>query len=111
MNLSKSAELRLKVGNLFLAAIFSLVPTAMTIGFLGVHGYILCRGLDQRLEEVVKTDKAKDGLLFKQICLETNLEANYRYLIWIWIFITLPTWRWFYIWHYKRVIEGSHKLN
>ena len=102
MSISQAQDLRLRFGNLFLAAIVSVVPTLMTISFLGVHGYILCKNLDNRLEAVNK-------LPVKELCAESNLEANYKYLIWIWMFITIPTWRWFYIGHYKRVKQ--HKAN
>ena len=101
MSISKSENLKLRLGNLFLAVIFSVVPTAMTIGFLGVHGYLLCRNLEQRFEVSQKVQ-------VNELCLESNQEAYYSYIIWIWMFITIPTWRWFYIWHYKRVIENTN---
>ena len=101
MAVSHSQELKLRLGNFFLAAMFSIVPTAMTIGFLGTHGYLLCRRLDQRIE-------LNQPAQLKEICIKSNLDANYSYIIWIWMFITIPTWRWFYIWHYKRVKTHTH---
>ena len=96
MSISRDKDLRLKLGNLFLAIVFSVVPTSMTIGFLGVHGYILCRSLENSIE-----DSKKLGVL--ELCDQSNIEANYSYIIWIWLFTTIPTWRWFYISHYRRV--------
>ena len=103
MTISRSEDLKLKLGNLFLASMFSIVPTAMTVGFLGVHGYLLCRSLDMRLEKIETVE-------VKELCMKSNLEANYRYIIWIWIFTMIPTWRWFYIGHYKRVKNQAHNL-
>ena len=96
MSIPRDLDLRLKCGNLFLAAFVSLVPTAMTIGFLGVHGYILCRTLDRRLDVAQKIQT-------RELCDESNLSANFDYVVWIWLFILMPTWRWFYIGHLKRV--------
>ena len=96
MTISKDKDLRLKVGNLVLALLFAIVPTTMTIGFLGVHGYILCQNLDERIEISIKTN-------VKELCNQSNIDANYDYIIWTWLFTTIPTWRWFYISHYKRL--------
>ncbi len=102
MTIPKRQDQRLKLGNFFLASIFSLVPTAMTIGFLGVHGYILCRTLDQRIEQ------SKD-LGIKELCNRSNIDTNYDYIFWIWLFTMIPTWRWFYIGHYKKVSSKEQK--
>ena len=96
MSISKDIDLRLKIGNLFLAAIFSIVPTSMTIGFLGVHGHLLCRDLDTRLPNL-------DKIAIRELCNKSNIEANYDYIVWIWLITMIPTWRWFYIGHYRRV--------
>ncbi len=101
MGISKDQDFKLKLGNLFLALLFATVPTAMTIGFLGTHGYILCRDLDKRLEKVEK-------IPVSELCDRSNLDANYSYIVWIWLFTTIPTWRWFYIGHYRRVTK-HHK--
>ena len=100
MAITKERDLRLKVGNLFLALLFAIVPTSMTIGFLGVHGYILCRNLDSRLEKSIKSTVT-------ELCDKSNIESNYDYIIWTWLFTTLPTWRWFYISHYRRIKRNS----
>ena len=100
MPITKERDLRLKVGNLFLALLFAIVPTSMTIGFLGVHGYILCRDLDSRLEKSIKSTVT-------ELCDQSNIESNYDYIIWTWLFTTLPTWRWFYISHYRRIKRNS----
>ena len=100
MPITKERDLRLKVGNLFLALLFAIVPTSMTIGFLGVHGYILCRNLDSRLEKNIKSTVT-------ELCDQSNIESNYDYIIWTWLFTTLPTWRWFYISHYRRTKRNS----
>ena len=101
MIISKTDDLKLKVGNLMLAAIFAIVPTSMTIAFLTVHGHLLCRSLDTRLESV-------EGQKINPICIQSNYEVNYSYIIWIWMFTTIPTWRWFYIGHYKRVTNNPN---
>ena len=100
MTISKDKDLRLKVGNLFLALLFAIVPTTMTIGFLGVHGFILCRNLDARIEKSLQST-------VKELCNQSNVDANYDYIIWTWLFTTIPTWRWFYISHYKRLKRKS----
>ena len=100
MPITKERDLRLKVGNLFLALLFAIVPTSMTIGFLGVHGYILCRNLDSRLEKSIKSTVT-------ELCDKSNIGSNYDYIIWTWLFTTLPTWRWFYISHYRRIKRNS----
>ncbi len=102
MALSKREDLRLKVGNLMLAVVFSIVPTAMTIAFLSVHGLVLCRDLSQRLDENQRSP-------VKQLCQKSNFDSNLNYVIWIWLFTMLPTWRWFYVGHYKRL--SNTKLN
>ena len=96
MSISRSDDRRLRLGNLLLAALFSVVPTAMTIGFLGIHGYLLCKNLDERLDMPA-------NLQAKELCLKSNLDVNYSYIIWIWMFITIPTWRWFYYSHHKKL--------
>ena len=101
MSISKDHDLKLKLGNLFLALLFAIVPTSMTIGFLGVHGHFLCRDLDTRLEKIDKLTLRQ--LDVKMLCDISNIEASYDYIIWIWLFTTIPTWRWFYIGHYRRV--------
>ena len=100
MTISKDKDLKLKLGNLFLAILFAIVPTSMTIGFLGVHGYILCRNLDTRIEDSTK-------LRVGELCDQSNIDANYDYIIWTWLFTTIPTWRWFYISHYRRIKRQS----
>tara|TARA_B100000029_G_scaffold514402_1_gene617073 strand:- start:1627 stop:1941 length:315 start_codon:yes stop_codon:yes gene_type:complete len=102
MRISQDLDLRLKLGNLVLAAIFSIVPTSMTIGFLAVHGHLLCRSLDSRLEQ-------KERLVVSNLCKQSNIEANYNYILWVWIFTMIPTWRWFYIGHYRRIANTSSK--
>ena len=104
MSVSKEKDLRLKLGNLFLALLFAIVPTTMTIGFLGVHGYILCRNLDARLEKDIK-------ITVTDLCDKSNVESNYDYIIWTWLFTTLPTWRWFYISHLNRIKRKNSEVN
>ena len=100
MSIPKDLDHKLKFGNLFLALMFAVVPTAMTIGFLGVHGVLLCRTLETKVAE-------SDKLELNELCLNSNIEANYDYIIWVWLFITIPTWRWFYVGHYRRVQQKS----
>ena len=103
MNISQKTDSRLKLGNFFLASIFAVVPTTMTIAFLTVHGFLLCRTLDNRLEQVEKLE-------IKEACMQSNYEVNFQYILWIWVFTMIPTWRWFYIGHYKRVKQhGSNQ--
>ena len=100
MGISKNLDFRLKLGNLFLALLFSIVPTSMTIGFLATHGYLLCRDLDLRLEKIEETS-------ISELCDRSNLDVNFNYILWVWLFITIPTWRWFYIGHYRRVSKNK----
>ena len=99
MVLSRRQDLRLKLGNLSLAIVFSTVPTAMTIAFLTVHGFVLCRHLSDRLDLTHRP-------LVKELCYKSNFDSNSNYVLWIWLFTMLPTWRWFYVGHYRRV---AHK--
>ncbi len=96
MSISKGEDLQLKIGNFFLAAVLSAVPTVMTIGFLGVHGLIVCKNLEKRIDNSNSSE-------VNVLCEKSNLESSYSYIVWIWLFIMLPTWRWFYIGHYRRV--------
>ncbi len=96
MAISKRENFKLKLGNLFLASILSIVPTSMTIGFLGVHGLIVCKGLEERMEVISENDAL-------EACKKSNIDYAYKYIFWIWLFITIPTWRWFYIGHYRRI--------
>ncbi len=102
MGITKSQDLKLKIGNFTLAAIFALVPTAMTIAFLTVHGMILCRTLEDNVE---KLELNLNNREIKDMCKKSNFDTNYYYVIWVWLFTMIPTWRWFYIGHYRREIE------
>ena len=101
MSITKRENLRLKLGNLVLAILLSTVPTAMTIGFLNVHGLIVCNGIKTRVDQEDKT-------LINGICVNSNNQATISYIIWIWLFITIPTWRWFYVGHVRRVERDSN---
>ena len=93
MTISNRDDLKLKLGNLVLAAFLSIVPTTMTIGLLGAHGMIVCRDLSNRIENVQTLES----------CDQSNRDLLTKYTIWIWLIITFPTWRWFYIGHYRRI--------
>ena len=95
MSISSREYVRLNIGNLALAALLSLVPTAMTLGFLGIHGMILCNSSSELRETNVNKVKNKS-------CNDVNKNLLTLYFVWIWIFITIPTWRWFYIWHLQK---------
>ncbi len=100
MPIAKKDDLRLKLGNLFLAACLSIVPTIITLGLFGAHGYILCRKLDVRTNET-------EISFIEDKCNEASIDSLYSYFIWIWIFITVPTWRWFYLGHVRRYNSNS----
>ncbi len=100
MLLSTKEERNLKFGNLLLAAIFSVVPTAMTITFLLIHGTILCRTIDYSTPAINKSD-------FLQSCQVSNVDVNKNYIVFIWLIILLPTWRWFYLGHLARVTKDK----
>ena len=100
MTISRKDDFKLKVGNLFLAAFLSVVPAFMTLGFLKVHGMILC-------DELSKNIANNQRIEIVENCDKSNMESIYKYSLWIWLFITIPTWRWFYIWHYKRIQKKS----
>ena len=105
MKISKGLDLRLKLGNLFLASFLSLVPTSMTIGFLGIHGMLLCKDLEKSIIE----DRKVETLILQ--CQESNYRISLNYLVWVWLFVMLPTWRWFYIGHYRRVIKNNSEAS
>ena len=96
MRITKRDNLRLKLGNLFLAFLLSSVPTGMTIGFLNVHGLIVCNSIKTRIDPENSTS-------INSLCINSNNQATIAYIIWIWLFITIPTWRWFYVGHLRRV--------
>ena len=48
----KLKPITLKLGNLLIAISMATVPTAMTIGFLLSHGYIVCRKLDYNFKKL-----------------------------------------------------------
>lgn len=92
----KFDDLGLKLGNLVLAITLSTVPTVMTITFLGSHGFLLCRSLTSQVEKQISP-------VTKTTCFENNKTLIYRYTLFIWLFISIPTWRWFYINHARRI--------
>ncbi len=87
----------LKIGNLILAGVLSLVPTAITIFTFYLYGLNLCSNL-----EVKYRDKLPNYRSHSSLCESTVKDLNYKYLFLIWLVITLPTWRWFYINHLNR---------
>ncbi len=95
MNLTSDQDRNLKVGNFFLAALFSVVPATMTIAFLWVHGLILCKSI--RSEPTSYQSSPAEV-----ICIEENTNLSLQYAVWIWLIILIPTWRWFYIGHYRK---------
>ena len=101
MSISRKDDLKLKVGNLGLALLLSIVPTSMTLGLLSAHGYVLCKSVDSSLI-------ANGRLSIKDSCLNKNIAVTSKYILFIWLFITLPTWRWFYIGHYRRVTKKNN---
>ncbi len=103
MVLTERQDLSLKIGNLFLAIALSIVPTTITLAILGGHGYLLCERLNQKVEQTTNTG----SIQLSESCMESNLEELIRYVVWIWIFISIPTWRWFYIGHVRRVKSSA----
>ena len=97
MERSSSPQNILKLGNLILAGFLSFVPTAITIFIFYLYGLNLCSSLEGKYQ-----DKLSDYESHITICESTVKELNYKYLLLIWLIITLPTWRWFYINHLKR---------
>ena len=99
---SKREDFVLKCGNLVLALLLSTVPVGITIAILGAHGTLLCRRLEQRIDQTLI--KKYD---LRERCQSANIDELYKYVLWIWIFITIPTWRWFYVGHVRRVKSGK----
>ena len=77
----------LKFGNLILAGILSLVPTAITISTFYLYGLNICSSLEDKYK-----DKYPNFQSNISICESTVKDLNYRYLVFIWLIITLPTW-------------------
>ncbi len=96
MKISKKEDVRLKLGNLALALLLSTVPTAITICGFYIHGANVCSALDKPLQETA-------SLEIRQACNNSSKEFILSYIIWIWLFISLPTWRWFYLGHIRRI--------
>ncbi len=103
MKFEKKNDLNLKVGNLALAVILSTVPTVMTILFLNIHGLFICNTLESNL-------KGKEKLTTIEFCHSANTKLSYSYLVWIWLFISIPTWAWFYLNH-QRKLEQASRIN
>ena len=97
MGNSNLPQTSLKLGNLALAGFLSLVPTAITIFIFYLYGLNLCNSLEDKY--ISSCSKNETHL---SICEGTVKDLNYKYLVLIWLIITLPTWRWFYINHLKR---------
>ncbi len=90
MEISQKEDLKLRLGNLFLAIWLSTVPTVITYGVFGLHGLNVCRGLNSKIEMINKNE-------VKEICEKSAWETTSSYIFLIGFFITLPTWYWFYI--------------
>ena len=97
MENSTLPENNLKLGNFVLAGVLSLVPTAITIFTFYLYGLNLCTSLDKKYQNNIPNYQSNIS-----ICETTVKDLNYKYLVMIWLIITLPTWRWFYINHVKR---------
>ena len=91
----KTTDLGLKVGNLAIASFLSLVPTLITIIVFYIYGLNICSILNAR---ELFIDKDYSILL----CKSSIFDLNTYYFFFIWVFITLPTWIWFYLNHAKR---------
>ncbi len=96
MEISTKLDLKLKIGNLFLALLLSTFPTSITIGILTAHGHLVCR-------DMFEYSNQKSESILVEGCREANNNLILKYLIFIWLIITIPTWRWFYIGHYQRL--------
>ncbi len=95
---SGTKYLILNLGNLFLALILCIVPTIITIGIFRVYGIHSCGELSQQIALADQTN-------IRELCTESSVKVANSYFIWIWLIVTLPTWRWFYSGHLKRVIK------
>ena len=96
MNLFPKSDISLKIGNLAIAGVLSLVPVTITLAVFYIYGLNICNYL------------AKSNLLINKndsilVCNSKIIDLNYRYIIFIWLFITLPTWGWFYLNHARRL--------
>ena len=101
MVISRDEDLRLKLGNLLIAILLSTVPTAMTIGAFSLHGKFVCRNLHKKTEPI-------EQLSISKLCNQAARETSESYILWIGLFITLPTWAWFYL-NMKRKKESLKK--
>ena len=104
MQISKQLDYQLKLGNLILAIALSTVPTAITIFIFTIYGFNLCNQLVER--KYITMDYP-----VKEVCLQNSLDLSKEYLLLIWLFISLPTWRWFYISHLARIKRINLKSN
>ena len=96
MEITKRLDFRLKLGNFALALILCTVPTAITLATFTLFGIRICNELVER--KYVSIDYP-----VKEVCIQTSIDTSTDYMILIWLFITLPTWRWFYLGHINRL--------
>ena len=96
MDLQKTKDLKLRLGNLLLAIFLSTVPTAITYGTLSIHGLNICRNLSNKLIE---------SSTIKKTCDDAAWDTTRSYIFLIGFFITLPTWMWFYLSVKKKEIK------
>tara|TARA_Y100001968_G_C18996336_1_gene543789 strand:+ start:317 stop:643 length:327 start_codon:yes stop_codon:yes gene_type:complete len=97
MKSKRNSDFTLKLGNLFLAGVLSIVPTAITIFIFYLYGINICNNLVSSNLIYNKTTSSDISL-----CLQEVNDINYKYLLFIWIVITIPTWSWFYLNHSRR---------
>ncbi len=91
MSISPKQDLKLKIGNLFLAIWLATVPTAISYGVFSLHGLNVCSELSSQLHQ------HDDRSLIKATCDKAAWETTSDYIFLIGFFITLPTWLWFYL--------------
>ena len=90
MRISQKEDLKLRLGNLFLAIWLATVPTAITYGVFGLYGINICRTLSNNVEVSKKYE-------IKSLCQQATWETTQNYILLIGFFITIPTWYWFYM--------------
>ena len=95
--MKNSNTLKLKLGNLALAGFLSLFPTAITIFIFYLYGLNVCHNLNKEYVILNPSNTTNSSL-----CSETVKDLNSKYVLLIWLFITIPTWGWFYLNHSKR---------
>ena len=90
MSISRKDDLKMKIGNLITAIWLATVPTVITYGVFGLYGLNICNTYAEKIDRRIQPEE-------NRLCNDAVWETTTRYIFLIGLFITMPTWYWFYI--------------